>query len=972
MRLFIAGFLLLPYLLFSQSQEDFESKTTSVFINIADTLKAREIAMEAYEMVENTETLQSLANYYMLKAIFDTIKDTELAEVCEKKANAQIVFNTQVEKPSTYETPALEWAYEYQLEFYKSQDPDLGKEALKFLKQHPELVNFTNYSAIAYYFERNMDFEKAEQYYTLAFEHIDYENNEFVSLVQPAFFYMKSGQYEKVEDCLQLNIQLLESANQYTRAGYESSQDMIQMYYYLFIGDYYKYIQSAAEYYEQQYQQNKDNLIGNPYASISKLNNAIGYEFLRKYDEAEQHYRDSQLASEEWLKVMKETYPNYEQQNFPLLNVYLAKRGDLNGKESRIAELDQYYQFIEQHAAPTLAQQFQKAIQYALYEDERYPDLFEEVITQISNVRDFNESTLPYTQYAYFMMRDRNDRKAERMYDRLFNQNLEWINDLIFTFGEKAFVSYFTTKLREGYQNYHSYVKLTSGSHQSIHQRLVEKAYNNLLLTKSIAFKGIRKRKKAFEKANSPEVIALYKEWQTKKQELIRLYQMSQQDNKDLAASLNVKQDSSVAIVISTDQLEALQREIDQLENRLATSSVGFRETLKIDQPKWQSVRASLEPGEAAVEMVRFHWRDQIYYSDTAYYAAYIIRHDSNYPEVVYLTSLADQLDKRYYNAYRNSIRLKIDDANSYDQYWKPIKSKLQGIMKVYFSPDGIYHLINLPTLKNSETGEFLLDEMEILNVTSTENIKNDDQKNGLSSAVLIGRPLYAKSSKGNLEDLQTRSFSKNFRNASIADLPGTEDEIKSIATKLEEEGVRVTQLLGPEATEDELYELQSPDVLHIATHGFWSDTESATPGYRMLNAMMNSGLLMAGVVDYYSAEVLEASNDGILTAYEAQNLDLEGTDLVVLSACETGLGDFDAGEGVYGLQRAFRAAGSKSVVTSLWKVDDQGTRDFMIAFYQQMTILNNKRDAFRAAQLAMKEKYGDPYYWGAFVITGN
>ncbi|MEQ9210266.1 MAG: CHAT domain-containing protein, partial [Pseudomonadales bacterium] len=428
-------------------------------------------------------------------------------------------------------------------------------------------------------------------------------------------------------------------------------------------------------------------------------------------------------------------------------------------------------------------------------------------------------------------------------------------------------------------------------------------------------FKGIRKRKQAFNKANDPEIIKLYDEWLAKKQQLISLYQRSQQDKKDLASALNIAQDTtSVAFSVSKDRLDSLKRAIDQLENRLATSAVNFKETLEIDQPRWQSVRQSLKPGEAAIELIRFHWRDQIYYTDTAYYAAYILRHDSEYPEVVYLDSFADELDTRYYKSYRNSIDLKIDDNISYDRYWKPLKSKLDGINKVYFSPDGIYHLINMPTLKNPETGTYLLEEIDLINVTSTQNIHVDEETASLASAVLVGRPQYSSQSiRPELETLQARSFSKDFRNANIADLPGTEDEVTAITSNLESAGVRVKQLLGPRATEDELYALKSPDILHIATHGFWSGTENATPGYRMFNAMMNSGLLMAGVVDYYSSDILAATTDGILTAYEAQNLELEGTDLVVLSACETGLGDFDAGEGVYGLQRAFGTAGAKS-----------------------------------------------------------
>lgn len=111
-------------------------------------------------------------------------------------------------------------------------------------------------------------------------------------------------------------------------------------------------------------------------------------------------------------------------------------------------------------------------------------------------------------------------------------------------------------------------------------------------------------------------------------------------------------------------------------------------------------MKSQLKEGEAAIEIVRFQWRDQVYYSDTAYYAAYIITKNSQYPEVVYLPDAAADLDNKFYKLYKNNIRLKLDDKESYDHYWKAISEKLNGITKIYFSPDGIYHLLNINTLK--------------------------------------------------------------------------------------------------------------------------------------------------------------------------------------------------------------------------------------------------------------------------------
>jgi CHAT domain-containing protein len=197
-------------------------------------------------------------------------------------------------------------------------------------------------------------------------------------------------------------------------------------------------------------------------------------------------------------------------------------------------------------------------------------------------------------------------------------------------------------------------------------------------------------------------------------------------------------------------------------------------------------------------------------------------------------------------------------------------------------------------------------------------------------------------------------------------------------------------------ALESRLKTCSSPRVLHLATHGFflpdqkWDPNEgrrkqgtlsgnigiraAAVEGPELENPLLRSGLALAGANTWCrgGSPPLEAE-DGILTAEDVSGLDLLDTELVVLSACETGLGEVHTGEGVFGLRRAFVLAGARALVMSLWKVPDEETRDLMEDFYCRT--LNERQpgaEALRAAQLALKSKCADPLYWGAFVYQGD
>ena len=259
--------------------------------------------------------------------------------------------------------------------------------------------------------------------------------------------------------------------------------------------------------------------------------------------------------------------------------------------------------------------------------------------------------------------------------------------------------------------------------------------------------------------------------------------------------------------------------------------------------------------------------------------------------------------------------------------------------------------------------------------------IKYDADSTDLKQTI----PLYAI----NTNKEKTRSIPDDLtRSGSFSYLPGTEAEIETIEKQAKKTQNQISVLSGIKATEESFKALNgqaSPSVLHIATHGFFFPDpkddkrdsiqrmfETSAKVFRESdNPLFRSGLLFAGANIAWKGKSIEGIEDGILTAYEVSNMYLPNTKLVVLSACETALGDIQGSEGVYGLQRAFKIAGVQNLVMSLWKVPDAETAEFMQLFYKNMFAKQSISDAFYHAQTIMKNKYrNDPYKWAAWVLV--
>lgn len=521
--------------------------------------------------------------------------------------------------------------------------------------------------------------------------------------------------------------------------------------------------------------------------------------------------------------------------------------------------------------------------------------------------------------------------EANELFQKSLNQSMVFVGKYFAPMSDVEKAAFWKT-LRPRFEKYYAFAADAGDSNNDILTNVV----NYRLATKAMLLSSTTKVKNQILNSKDKELVKTYNAWMDNKRQLALYYSMSKED----LANQQVNTDS-------------LEQATNQLEKQLSEKSGIFSEAYGSKTPVLNDVQQRLKPGEAAIEVVRVGYALN---NEGVKYVALIVL-----PNNVKMAVLpnGDQLEERYFKYYKNAISLKRDDGYSYDQYWKPIENELAGIKKVYLSSDGVYNQLSVNSLKDAN-GSFVLDKLLLLNITSLRSLTESKTAGSTSkTALLLGNPTYGSDE--------------------IDPLPGTGKEISTISSILKTGGYKTSVYQGSAATEKALKEVKSPKVVHIATHGFFvkdvhkdnSQVFSVPLNNVSENVLLRSGLLLANAGNAAGKGKMGADN-GILTAYEAMNLDLTNTDLVVLSACETGLGDIMAGEGVYGLQRSFEVAGAKAVIMSLWKVDDAATQLLMTTFYKSWISTKDKVKSFRMAQKALKSKYPEPYYWGAFVLLGD
>jgi CHAT domain-containing protein len=433
---------------------------------------------------------------------------------------------------------------------------------------------------------------------------------------------------------------------------------------------------------------------------------------------------------------------------------------------------------------------------------------------------------------------------------------------------------------------------------------------------------------------------------------------------------------------IYRQQLEEVTAKAKEIEGKIGVRSAEFR---SLSQPITLEGIQKLIPADAAlVEIVRYQpYNPKNDSFGIPRYAVYILYPNGDI-KAKDLGEAKPIDDKLIY--FRDNLadaetplpQLQKSARQLDETLMQPIRQLLGNTKTILLSPDAALNLIPFEALVD-ENNQYLVENYHITYLTSGRDLlRLKDKFASQQSPLIVADPFYGKAGE---KVALTRSI--DLSEFTFPGLPGTEEEAKAIKNILPQ----ATVLTGSQATENAVKQVKKPNILHIATHGFFkpeSNLSERNPGERnpgernsplqgernvVENPLLRSGLVLAGVTIGQSA-----GDDGVLTALETTNLNLVGTKLVVLSACDTGKGDIKIGQGVYGLRRALVIAGSESQLISLWKVSDDATKDLMVAYYGRLQKGEGRSEALRQIQLGMLkgEKQKHPFYWASFIPSGD
>jgi CHAT domain-containing protein len=706
---------------------------------------------------------------------------------------------------------------------------------------------------------------------------------------------------------------------------------------------------------------------------------------------AENHHQLAEIYLKAGLKEKGQLHlDSAKQQTYLTPELYLLnqkQKADLLKQQNNFSQADTIYRQLLENTSELAGEHSRLKMDFMAEEAKMYYQMgnYEEAIALLERIEDLQKDYLNIAHPDYLQtLQDLslvhwasgNDKKTLRYFSSSAERLLEQFRKASSFMSEQE-KTLFYEESRRFFDRFNAFIVANHQKQPSLSRVM----YDHQLQTKALLFSSALILRDKVMTTKDSTLIKHYFKWLAGKEQLAKIYKLT-----------------SEGVEVSPYLLDSLENTLNDWEKNIQLK-VALNETkygsLK-DKITSSTLRPKLNPTEAVVEIVRVQGFSPYKggrETDTLYYAALILTAKTPNPELV-LFSNGNLLENQYMKYYKNTLIFRLQDTLSYHRYWQAIAENpaLQGIKKIYLSVDGVYNKININTLYNTKTEKYLIEEIDIHLLTSTRDLfsaKNHPKKQEIPDrALLVGYPDYHNAHAS--ENNGNTSQSPNIRRSNIEELPGTKKEIEGISKILDTGEKQTVTLFSSEATEENLKQKASAhNLLHIATHGFFSAAKAnkseATLGLqdeRHENPLLRCGILLSGAANAYSKEILQNEltallsgqkvEDGILTAYETMNLDLSKIDLVVLSACETGLGEVKNGEGVYGFQRALQTAGAKAIIMSLWKVSDETTIALMVSFYENWLRLGNKRTAFLAAQNQLRKDFPNPYFWGAFIMIGD
>lgn len=684
----------------------------------------------------------------------------------------------------------------------------------------------------------------------------------------------------------------------------------------------------------------KENSIGFQQFKASILNS------MGKQEEAAALYES---LKPKYLELKKEKSSDCGKLNFDLADIYLdLKKYDLSLDHIEEA-LTLFRKFHgEKHPYYAKALRLKGKILLEIGQYDGIESLFQESSRIIRQKYTRNHIEFFKSEYAYFLFL-----KKTRDYSRAI-QKLERIDGIITEHIVEASRYLSIQEIIEVTDLYHEYFQevLSLTSLNPDNEVLTALAFDCSLFYKGYILETLLSIKKAIRRSN--EITQL-----SERLTELKLQQQSAYDKEE----------------IDHNKIANIQEMIDQVNIEISRNLGKIR--MEDEKASWDLIQYELSEDEAVVDFVRF--KDENDQDDL--YGAMILRPEDEAPQFVTLfiesditryfkekITTSDQFINRLYQSSDRGLKPieQMEKISLYDLIWKPLAPKLDGVERVYYVCDGILHNIALHAIPTG-LESVVSDEFNLMQMTSFKNLFRrayTPYEEGVNKALLIGGVKYGQAENSKVENRNKRKLWNN--------LPFSELEIQAINDIVEHSSYDTETLMGDAPEKSRVKQLLSDNknirLIHFATHGYF-ETED------LLEVKSKVELTRANMELTHSGLVLARANEldpgeAVLSAFEISELNLEKTDLVVLSACETGLGKVYENEGVYGMQRAFKIAGAECIIMSLWQVPDRESKVFMTEFYQNylekgMSI----PDAFYQTQRTMKSNLLDPVKWAGFVL---